>query len=115
MAFFLLAFKKSSSWIFFLAHSLAVFGFSTSVLILGLSTILPLITSSDFTTFTVGAGCSLLLKISDVFLATVLFTELGALPVKFFRVNFFFLFFCAHCLSPYFSLNIKDFFSSTHN
>ena len=36
MAFFLLAFKKSSSWIFFLAHSLAVFGFSTSVLILGL-------------------------------------------------------------------------------
>ena len=29
-------------------------------------------------------------KIADVFWEGVLFTELGALPVKFFKVNFFF-------------------------
>ena len=46
---------------------------------------------SDFSITGLGTfASSFLPKIADVFCACFLFTELGALPVKFFRVNFFF-------------------------
>ena len=71
---------------------------------------------SDFSITGLGTfGSSFLPKIADVFCACFLFTELGALPVKFFRVNFFFLFFRAHFYLPWYSLNVENFFSCSHN